>query len=45
MTGNVPHRLAPFMVLPCVMLLAVFAYRPALESVGLSLFGSDKVGQ
>jgi sn-glycerol 3-phosphate transport system substrate-binding protein len=44
-TGNVPHRLAPFMVLPCVVLLALFAYRPVLASVELSLFGSDIVGR
>ena len=33
------------MVLPCVVLLAVFAYRPVLASVGLSLFGSDILGR
>jgi sn-glycerol 3-phosphate transport system permease protein len=33
------------MVLPCVVLLAVFAYRPVLASVELSLFGSDILGR
>jgi sn-glycerol 3-phosphate transport system permease protein len=33
------------MVLPCVVLLAAFAYRPVLASVELSLFGSDIVGR
>ncbi len=33
------------MVLPCVLLLAVFAYRPVLRSIELSLFGSDLLGR
>lgn len=33
------------MVLPCVVLLAVFAYRPVLRSVELSLYGSDLLGR
>jgi sn-glycerol 3-phosphate transport system permease protein len=33
------------MVLPCLALLVVFAYRPVLRSVELSLYGSDLFGR
>ncbi len=51
MKGNVPpeqliDRLAAaLMVAPCLLLLAVFAYRPVVRSIQLSLFGSDLLGR
>lgn len=46
MTGNVPHRLAgPALVVPGLLLLAVFSYWPVLRSGWLSLHGSDLLGR
>ncbi len=51
MKGNVPPKqlidrlAAALMVAPCLLLLAVFAYRPVVRSIQLSLFGSDLLGR
>lgn len=53
MKGNVPLRgrglagglTGPLMALPCVVLLLVFAYRPVLRSIQLSLYGTDLLGR
>ena len=48
MPGNVPPRRrsgAVLLIAPCLLLLAVFAYRPVLRSIELSLYGSDLLGR
>src|SRR3954447_19356081 len=47
-TGNVPYRwrlAGPLLMLPTLVLLGVFAYRPVARSVQLSLYGSDLLGR
>lgn len=52
MIGNVPNRgslrsnwAGAVMAAPCLLLLAVFAYRPVVRSIQLSFFGTDLLGR
>ena len=52
MNQDMPHRrrgwrkygLGPWLVLPAIVLLAVFVFRPILRTFQLSLYGSDIIG-